>query len=178
MDQGQAREGRGAGPTNTPPQAVLLFSVLLLPPSPDRAAPTMADREAASRKLWYVLDKDKEDFNEVKRLVEEEGADPNWRPSKHITTNIDLAAAWGHVRSLRFLAKHGGDINIQRRDGYNTLHYACYNNRPAAACVVVAFGGDTTAKNVRAWLLPVKFLPSTPLPTHTHTHPPPVAVSL
>ena len=108
----------------------------------------MAYNAAASRELHLVLLKDEENLYEVKRLVEEEGADPNWRPGEGYPTNTGRAAWKGFVRSLRFLARRGGDVNIQAWGGDNTLHEACYYNHPAAACVVVAFGGDTTAKSV------------------------------
>ena len=69
------------------------------------------------------------DVDEVRRLMEEEGADPNLC-NKRGETGLMMASEEGNAGVVCRLIKAGADLDYQSKDGWTAMHYAAAAGRP------------------------------------------------
>lgn len=65
---------------------------------------------------------EKNDVKTLKRLIEEEGIDPNIQDYDRKATPLHWASNKGHVEAIEYLIDQGADVNMQNKRGRTPLH--------------------------------------------------------
>lgn len=63
------------------------------------------------------------------------------------STALHTAAAWGHVKMVKFLCDRGMNVNVQDIDGRTPLHLACATNNIAVVRILLENGANTHVKD-------------------------------